>query len=164
MIKFYCNTHHRHKDTNMARTHHLPKDKEAAPTTREAPKRDGETEREGERGREARDLAKYISRFKNNEIWDTTEVKQRSEWEALIPQDRDFETDTKQAVRVVKRTELTSSGTGIAVVKPIKSGGDCKPETAFPEPRGGGGCQDQITNQRGFRCYQAGKNAGCDFC
>ena len=70
-------------------------------------------------GQEARDLAKYIrSRFKNKEIWDTAEVKLRSEWESLIPQDRDWETDTKQAVNVVKRTELTLSSMGIVMVSP----------------------------------------------
>ena len=70
-------------------------------------------------GQEARDLAKYVrSRFKNKEIWDTAEVKQRSEWESLIPQDRDWETDTKQALNVAKRTELTFSSMGIVVVSP----------------------------------------------
>ena len=66
-------------------------------------------------GQEARDLAKYIM---NKEIWDTAEVKQRSEWESSIPQDRDWETDTQQAVNVVKRMELTSSSMEIVMVSP----------------------------------------------
>ena len=49
-------------------------------------------------GQEARYLAKYImSKFKNKEILDSTEVRQRSEWEFLVPQDRDWETDTKRS-------------------------------------------------------------------
>ena len=42
-------------------------------------------------GQETRDLAKDIrSRSKNKEIWDTTEARQGSEWEFLIPQERDL--------------------------------------------------------------------------
>ena len=68
---------------------------------------------------EARDIAKNIrNRFKNKEIWDTTEVKQSSKWEILIPQDREWETDTKQAVNVIKGTELTYLNTGIVMVSP----------------------------------------------
>ena len=49
----------------------------------------------------------HQEQVQNNEIWDTTEVKERSEWETLITEDRDWETDTNQAVCVIKRMELT---------------------------------------------------------
>ena len=57
-------------------------------------------------------------RSKNKEIWDTTAVRQRSEWELLIPQNRDGEKDMKRGVNVIKRTELTSSSTGIVMLNP----------------------------------------------
>ena len=65
---------------------------------------------------------------------DESETEVRTE-KPLIPQDREWKTDTKQAVSVIKRTELTSSRTRDG--KPEKSGGGCKPETIFPEPCGG---------------------------
>ena len=56
-------------------------------------------------GQETRDLAKFtVSRFKNKEVLDTTKVKQWSEWEPPDPAGLALETETKHAVRVIKRT------------------------------------------------------------
>ena len=86
-------------------------------------------------GQEARDLAKYIrSRLENKEIWDTTEVRQRSERRFLVPQDRDWETNTKQAVNVIKRTELTSSTGGIVMVNPRNLETVVSQRQSFPNP------------------------------
>ena len=45
-------------------------------------------------------------------------MRQWPHWELLVPQERDTETDTKQVVNRIKRTELTSSNTGIVMLKP----------------------------------------------
>ena len=88
-------------------------------------------------------------------------VRHRAEWEILDPQDREWETNTSCACdQKKKKTKLTSSSTGIVMVRTREIWRRWKPETVFPETRGGAGLWEQRTTSRGLRCHQAGKNAG----
>ena len=72
-----------------------------------------------------RDLAKYVrSRFNNKEIGDTTEVRQRSEWEFLVPRDRDWERHETSCERDQKNRDSV----------PEKSGDCCKPDNISRNP------------------------------
>ena len=107
---------------------------------------------------------KHQEQVQNKEVWDTTEARERFERKVLVPQDLDWKTDTRQAVNVIKRTELTSSSTGTWMVNLGNLETVVSQRTVFPEFRDGAGPWEQITNSRSFRCYQAGKKAGGDDC